>query len=172
MRMLLAACLFAFFLLETTVLPWLMPPGWLDHFALRFVLVGVLFIGLFLNRYFALMLGMLFGLIIDVTQFVYMFGLYTAIYGLTGYFSGLLVKQRHALHFTPAIITIASALFVFELSLYVIYQFYDQTDIGLFSAFIRNIIPTVLINTGFAALIYRPAERLLLTMQTFERVEE
>lgn len=171
MRSLLAACLFVFFLVETAIVPWILPHGWLDFISLRFVLVGVFLIGLFLNRYFALVLGLIFGFIIDMTQFVYMFGLYTSLFGLAGYLIGLSAR-RYALHFTPTIVAVASGLFLFETTLYLIYTFYDRIEISYFYALIRNILPSIIVNTAFAALIYRPAERLLLEMQTFEKVEE
>jgi rod shape-determining protein MreD len=171
MRSILAAVLFVFFLVETAIVPWVLPHGWLDFISLRFVLVGVFFIGLFLNRYFALVLGLIFGLIIDMTQYVYMFGLYTSMFGLAGYLCGLSAR-RHALHFTPAIVAIASGLFLFETTLYLIYTFYDRIDMSYLYALIRNILPTVIVNTGFAAFIYRPAERILLEMQTYEKADE
>jgi rod shape-determining protein MreD len=171
MRSLLAACLFVFFLVETAVVPWMLPHGWLDFISLRFVLVGIFMIGLFLNRYFALVLGLVFGFILDMTQFVYMFGLYTSLFGLAGYLTGLSAR-RYALHFTPTIVAVASGLFLFESTLYLIYTFYDRIDISYFYALIRNILPSIIVNTAFAALIYRPAERLLLEMQTYEKVEE
>jgi rod shape-determining protein MreD len=171
MRSLLAACLFVFFLIESTIMPWLLPQGASNFIAPHFVLVGIIYVGLFLNRHRALFLGLLFGLLMDITHFVYLFGLYTFLFGITGYMVGL-VSKRYALHFAPTITAVATCLFIYEISVYVIYSFYDQMTISFFAALIRNMIPSVIVNTAFAALIFVPAEKLLLIMQTYEHDEK
>lgn len=166
MRIILSLSLLALLLIESAILPWLFPHGWMDYISVRFVLVGVLCIGLFSNRQTAWMYGLLFGFLTDILHFVNMTGMYTFLFGLAGYGMSWLTR-RFALHFTPAIAWIAVCLFTFECLVYVMYSLYGRMDMAFGDAILYRMIPSVAFNTLFAALLYRYAEKLFLQLQVF-----
>jgi rod shape-determining protein MreD len=147
-------------------MPWLLPHGWMEYVSLHFVLVGILLIGLFSNRQTAGLYGLLFGFLTDILHFVHMTGLYAFLFALAGLWMSWL-SRRFALHFTPAIVWIAISLFMFEVFVFVLYSLYGRMDMAFGDAILYHMIPTVAINTVFAAILYRYAEKLFLHMQVF-----
>lgn len=171
MRILLSTLLLALLLIESSILPWLFPRGWMDYISLHFVLVGIMLIGLFSNRQTAWMYGLLFGFLTDVLHFVNMIGFYAFLFALAGYAMGYL-SRRFALHFTPAIVWIAVVLFVFDCLAYMLYNLYGRMDMAFGEALLYHMIPTVAMNALFAAICYPYAEKLFLRIQLFGEVKK
>lgn len=166
MRIILSLSLLALLLIESTIVPWFFPHGWMEYLSIRFVLVGILCIGLFSNRQTAWIYGLLFGFLTDILHFVNMTGLYTFLFALAGFWMSWLTR-RFALYFTPAVVWMAVSLFVFECFVYVMYSLYGRMDMAFGDAILYRMIPSVAFNTLFAAVLYRYAEKLFLQLQVF-----
>jgi hypothetical protein len=57
------------------------------------------------------------------------------------------------------------------MAVHIIYSFYGRINISFFVALIRNMIPSVIVNAIFAAILFQPAERLFLNMHSYAREE-
>lgn len=145
------------FMLESTLMPWILPVEWnpFIHIAVRFVFVITLYTSLYINRHYALILGLVFGLLYDMLFYVYMIGLYTFGIGVFAYLCGLAFRKIH-IHFISLQSVILLGLFVFEAYVFGIYRLFDITDQSLSEAFLHIILPSSLFNLLFSIIIYIP----------------
>jgi rod shape-determining protein MreD len=155
--------LLGLFLLEGTVIKWLLPDAWQSHVYVvpHFVLVVILFIGLYMNRHYALVYGMIFGLLQDIVYYEHALGLYAFTIGLTGYMAGL-VARWFPFRGLSAVAMIVCGSLLYELLLYGLYRYLlnvVSVDIGW--TFMYKMLPSLLFNLGFALLIYIPIGKLL-----------
>lgn len=157
-RIYIPSVMFLLLVFEGTIFQMFVPPT-LDYvFVSRFLIVMLVLIGIHFGRYQGITYGIIFGCIYDIfyTQLlgVYMFG-----FGFIGYmFAWSLKRIRDSLLFQLLLINIAIALFdSFQFS---INRFIHLTDMS-FEAFIyERLIPTLVLNSAFAILIYYPVKRL------------
>lgn len=162
-RLLLLLLLTAVFILEGTILSWLLPEWWQSYrvfVAPHFILVVILFIGLFLDRHLALVFGLIFGLLHDFIYYGHMLGTYSFAMGLTGYLAGLLQrKQPNLIFYNLSMIVIGQLLF--EVLNFGINRLFSIVNVDFQYAVTHYILPSVLFNLLFALAIYVPMRKLL-----------
>ncbi|WP_166238843.1 rod shape-determining protein MreD [Paenibacillus turpanensis] len=163
--------LFILFLLEGSLVPWILPVAWQStiHAAPHLVLVGVLFLGVFTNRHLALFTGLAFGFLHDIVHYGIMIGVHAFALGLCGYLAGVLtLSARRPFVVVMTIVTVCSACF--ELALYLIYHVFQVHSMSFNKAFTTIMLPSLLITLLFSLVIYAPARKLL--QQFKEKSEE
>lgn len=162
-RWLLTALLLLLFLLEGTVLKWIIPTVWQGNVAVstHFTLVVILFVGLYVNRHYALFYGLGIGLLHDVVYYgPTMIGAYSFAMGVVGYFAGLAAtRSRPNILYSMLVVTMGN--FLFEAIIYSLYRLFQVTRDTAQWMFFHIMLPSVLINLLFALLIYVPLRKWL-----------
>jgi rod shape-determining protein MreD len=169
----LTLLLYLFFLLEDTLLKWIIPVSWqMDvHVAPHPMLVAVIFIGVYIHRHWSLAFGLGFGMLHDIANYGPMVGTYSFAMGLTGYLVGL-VSSRTDHNVLTSMFWVVSGNLLFEWVVYGIYRIFRVTDIGVQWVFLHEMLPSVLINLLLALLMYVPMRRWLETIRLGIRKEE
>ncbi|WP_438444324.1 rod shape-determining protein MreD [Gorillibacterium sp. sgz5001074] len=154
------------FVLEGTVLKWIIPSVWQGNVAVstHFTLIVVLFFGLFVNRHQALAYGLGFGMLHDVVYYgPTMIGTYSFAMGVVGYLSGLIsLRTRSGMLYSMFVITLGN--FMFEAIIYGLYRLFQITRDTPQWMFFHIMLPSVLINLLFALLVYVPLRKWLELM--------
>ncbi|MBA2939300.1 MULTISPECIES: rod shape-determining protein MreD [Paenibacillus] len=161
-RHLLWLILLGLFILQGSIVVWLIPSAWQSsvHVTPHFTLVFILFIGLFHHRHSALIYGLLFGLLHDFNYYGAMLGVYSFGMGLTGYLAGLAQRRQPNLIFYNLLI-IGVGLLLFEFIDFGINHLFKLIDIELKFALTHYMLPSVLFNLLFALICYVPIRKLL-----------
>jgi rod shape-determining protein MreD len=163
-RHLLWVILFVIFIMEGTIVNWIIPGSWqtmnLVYVAPHFTLVFVLFIGLFLHRHTALIYGLVFGLLHDLIYYGHMLGIYSFAMGFCGYLAGLVQRKQPNLVFFNLLI-IGLGQLIFEFINYGLNRLFKTMSIDMQFAFFHYMLPSVLLNLLFALLIYVPVRKLM-----------
>ncbi|NOV04075.1 rod shape-determining protein MreD [Paenibacillus planticolens] len=161
-RHLLWLILLGLFILQGSIVVWLLPASWQGsvHVTPHFTLVFILFIGLFHHRHSALIYGLIFGLLHDFNYYGAMLGVYSFGMGLTGYLAGLAQRRQPNLIFYNLLIT-GVGLLLFEFINYGINRLFKLIDIDLNFALTHYMLPSVLFNLLFALVCYVPIRKLL-----------
>ena len=161
-RHLLWLILLGLFILQGTLLVWLIPFSMaiLVYVTPHLTLVFILFIGLFHHRHTALIYGLLFGLLHDFNYYGSMLGVYSFGMGLTGYLAGLAQRRQPNLIFYNLLIT-GVGLLLFEFINYGINRLFKLIDIDLKFALTHYMLPSVLFNLLIALICYVPIRKLL-----------
>lgn len=165
-RGLLFAVILGVFILEGTLLKWITPAVWQGNVAVstNFTMVIVIFIGLYLNRYYALLYGLGFGLLHDIVYYgPTMIGTYAFAMGLIGYFSGILTT-RPRVNIFYSMFMITTSNFLFQALIYTLYRLFQITRDNPEWVFFHVMLPSVLINLLFALLVYVPLRKWLENM--------
>lgn len=159
--------LFALFILEGTLLQWLIPEAWRSkvYVAPHFILVIVLYIGLYINRHTALMYGLIFGLLQDILYSSPMLGPLSFSMGLAGYLAGLTHRRLYS-NIIVSMLVIAVGNLFFEWLLYGLYRLFQTTHLDLQWAFFHQMLPSMLINLLFALAVYVPVRKLFESMNS------
>lgn len=149
------------FVMEGTVLKWIIPAVWQGNVAVstHFTLITVLFVGLFVNRHQALAYGLSFGMLHDVVYYgPTMIGTYSFAMGMVGYLSGLVsLRNRSGMLYCMFVITLGN--FMFEAIIYGLYRLFQITRDTPQWMFFHIMLPSVLINLLFALLVYVPLRK-------------
>ncbi|PYI52249.1 rod shape-determining protein MreD [Paenibacillus flagellatus] len=153
--------LFVLFLLEGTILEWIIPPVWQSTVLVvpHVVFVGVLLVGLFKNRYQALGYGLAFGMLQDFIYYGHALGVHSFSMGLVGYVAGLAFRAASR---GVVISLIAAALgsFAYDSLVYGIYRFFlGVVRLDYQWTFLHQILPSMLFNALIALLLYMPARK-------------
>ncbi|WP_281889052.1 rod shape-determining protein MreD [Paenibacillus sp. YYML68] len=158
----LCLLLFVFFLLETTMLPWITPLSWQSNIEVNphLVLVLVLFIGLYVNRHIALMYGLIFGMLFDFIMYSPMLGPVSFAMGLSGYLAGLMQGRLYS-SIVISMLVVGGGLLFYDATLFGIYRLFRVTHLTFEWAFLHRMLPSMLINLLLALAAYVPARRLL-----------
>jgi rod shape-determining protein MreD len=159
--------LFALFLLEGTVIPWLMPADWQEKTFVspHLVLVAVLYISLYSNRHLALVYGTGFGLLQDFIYYGPMIGANSFSMGLSAYLVGLLTR-RNSVHVVMSMVAIALGVSLFACVRFGLYRMFQLTSVSFEWSLLHVMLPSLLIDLLFALVIYVPARKRL------ERLDE
>jgi rod shape-determining protein MreD len=153
--------MFLLFLIEGTIVQVFSTEAWGLSWEIipRFVLVGVVLIGLYNGRRKAVLFGLIFGFMYDIV-YTDVLGVYAFTMGLTGYLAGLASRYFHQ-NWLLVAVTIVLATFFNEWLVYVFYHLFHLANSDLNNLIFREMIPTVIFNAIFALLIFRPMSRLL-----------
>lgn len=169
----LTLLLLLLFVLEGTVMKWIIPPSWQLQVVVspHLVLVAVMFIGIYLNKSWGLAYGLGFGLLHDIVYYGPMLGVYCMAMGAVGYLSGIIPFRSQANIMTSLFIVVTGSL-LFE---WIIYGIYRVAQIRLIDpqwAFMHIMLPTVFINLLFALVIYVPMRRWLYNIRKLQKREK
>lgn len=151
----------ALFLLEGTLLPWLIPTSWQTriHVNPHLVLVIILYIGLFIDRHMALAFGLVFGILHDFMYFSPMLGPVAFGMGLAGYLAGLMHGRLYSSIMVCMMVIGIGDLF-FETVIFGLYRLFRITHLNFEWTFLHEMLPTMLINLMFALAVYVPIRKL------------
>ena len=165
--------IFALFLLEGTVLPWLIPEVWQTQvlIAPQLVLVAVLYVSLLANRHFALALGFGFGLLHDFIFYGPMIGTYSFSIGITVYLVGL-AFHRTPVRIVTSLFFIGIGLFLFEFIHYGLYRLFNLVTVSFQWTLLHKILPGMLFNLLFALIVYVPVRKLLVNIDAKTESQE
>lgn len=157
----LLAGLLGIFIIEGTVFQVFQAQAHLGQwfFLPRFVLVLLIFISLYLGRRRAFILGLLFGLLFDI-QYCDVIGVYAFTMALVPYLSAL-AYQYFQLNVLLIMITVFLGVWVHETAVFFLFDLFGLTG---YAYHWLDYVPTAVLNTGFAVLIYRPLDRWLEQM--------
>jgi rod shape-determining protein MreD len=173
-RWLLFSLLAGLFLLEGTVLKWVIPTVWQGNVAVstHFSLVVILFVGLFYNRHLSLFYGLGIGLLHDIVYYgPTMIGTYSFSMGVVGYLAGLAsTRSRPNILYSMFVVTMSN--FLFEAIIYGLYRLFQVTRDTPQWMFFHIMLPSVLINLLFALLVYVPLRKWLEEMASQTVKEE
>ncbi|GED13318.1 rod shape-determining protein MreD [Aneurinibacillus migulanus] len=157
----ISVCMFFLFLIEGTIaqvfapevwgLPWIVVP--------RFVLVGVVFIGLYAGRRKALYFGLFFGLLYDVV-YTEVIGVYAFATAVLGYLAGLSSRYFHQSWFL-VLVNVLLVVLVNEWLVYQVYHLFNRASMEALTLLLKEMVPTTVFNTLFAMLIFRPMSKLM-----------
>lgn len=162
-RLWLSLAMFGLFLLEGTIMKWIIPVVWQGQVivATHFTLVVVLFISMYVNRHLALIYGLSFGLLHDVVYYGQtMIGTYSFAVGVSGYLAGLVsLRSRGNIVSSMFVIMVGNALF--EGIICGLYRLFQVSRLPLDWLFFHQMLPSILINLLFALLVYVPLRKWL-----------
>lgn len=144
------------FIVEGGLVPWLIPADWKVDIAPHFVLIGVMYIAIFLNRHTALVYGIFFGLLQDVVYYGHMLGPHLFSMGLIGYLAGFGVRRSY-ISIGSVMTTIMAGNFLYSVLIYGIYQLFKVVQLPFSWVLTHQILPGIIIQLLFALLIYIPA---------------
>jgi rod shape-determining protein MreD len=148
------------FVLEGTIMPWIIPAGYGARIVPHFVLVAIIFTALYTDRHRALLLGVSFGFLQDIVYFGHLLGVHSFIMGLLGYFIGLLLDRRKAT-LLMAISVIGFACILYDSVIFFIYRVFRITGETYAWALLNHILPSLFLQLAFALACYVPARRML-----------
>ncbi|MCU6793422.1 MULTISPECIES: rod shape-determining protein MreD [Paenibacillus] len=166
MRKWLWLILLALFILEGTILQWIIPSVWQSkiYVAPHFIVVIVIYIGLYVNRHTALVYGLIFGLLQDFIYYSPMLGPISFAMGLTGYLAGLMHRRLHSNIIVSMLVMALGNLF-FDSIIYGLYRLFQINHLDLQWVFFHQMLPSMLINLLFALMVYVPVRKLFESMQ-------
>lgn len=159
------------FLIEGTVMPWIIPGDWKMRIVPHFVFVMVLFFGMLMNRYVAMTLGLIFGLLHDVIHYGHMIGVYSFSMGVCGYLVGKLFESRR-LSIGGMMFVIVLGNWVFDTLVYGIYTLFLINHKPYDWALIHHIIPSLFLQLLFSLIIYVPVRRSFENLRSPSREDE
>ncbi|WP_248927401.1 rod shape-determining protein MreD [Paenibacillus hamazuiensis] len=171
-RNLLWLSMLGLFVLEGSILQWLMPAVWQSkvHVAPHFILIVVLYIGLYKNRHTALFYGLGFGLLQDMIYYSPMLGPISFSMGLAGYLAGLAHRRTHN-SIVFSMIVISVGLLLYEMLVFGLYTLFRVTHLELQWVFFHQMLPSMLINLLFALAIYVPVRKFFENAQSMAEQE-
>lgn len=129
----------------------------------HFVMVAVLFVGLFVNRGMALRYGLILGFLIDIV-YTNVLGVYAFCMGVTVYLLSFLPKLFHLNVFVVFIISLLGVSLL-EIEVYFIYSLIGLAQEPFLSFLSNRLWQTALLNGVFALIIFVPYRRFLLTLE-------
>ncbi|CAM3083969.1 rod shape-determining protein MreD [Paenibacillus sediminis] len=159
-RNILVALLFILFIIEGTIIPWLVPDAWQTRIVPHLVYIVILFVAVYGHRHTALVLGLIFGMIHDVVFYGQIIGTYSFAMGLSSYLMGLIFQAPRApLPVMMTVVLLGSLLF--DGILHALYTLFHLTDESFDFAFVDHMLPNLVIHFVFALVIYVPLRRQL-----------
>jgi rod shape-determining protein MreD len=160
------------FVLEGSLLPWLIPNSYSDRIFSHFIFVIVIFSALYGSRYQALVLGMSFGLLQDVIYYGHVIGPHFFFMGLIGYLVGV-VLERKKTTLLLAISVVGFACLAYDSALYFVYSIFRITNGTYAWALIQYILPSLFLQLAFTLCTYVPLRKMFeKRMRNAESSEE
>ncbi|OBR68468.1 rod shape-determining protein MreD [Paenibacillus oryzae] len=147
------------FVLEGSLVPWLIPEGFGGRIIPHFVFVFVMYSALYANRHQALLLGAGFGLLQDVVYYGHLIGAHFFLMGLCGYFAGILMEKKRAT-IMMALTIIGFACLLYDTGLFFIYKVFRITEASYAWALTNHILPSLFLQLAFALALYVPLRRM------------
>jgi len=159
-KSILILLLFLLFIVEGTILPWLIPTAWQTRIVPHLVYIAIIFFSVYENRHTGLVLGLCFGLLHDVVYYGALIGAYSFAMGLCCYLLGLLPRSRQTpLPLMMILVLIGSLLL--DSTIFGTYSLFGLVHEPYTWALMNHIIPNVFVQFLFALIIYVPLRRQL-----------
>lgn len=146
------------FIVEGSLMPWLIPADWLGRLVPQFTFVFVLYASLYAGRHAALMLGVSFGLLQDLVFYGHLIGVHAFAMGLCGYVVGLLLSFKRIPMLT-VLSLIGMACLLYDSIIYAMYRVFRVTHDTYVLALMQHILPSLFLQLAFALAFYVPARR-------------
>ncbi|WP_238357383.1 rod shape-determining protein MreD [Cohnella zeiphila] len=151
----------ALLLVQTSVLPWLIPDVWHDRLLPNIPFIMTVYVALFAGRHRGFLFGLCFGLLQDLLFYGHLMGAYGFGMALIGYLIGLAFERRpRILSSTMLAVGVGSA--ALDSIVYWVYKLFQVTDLSYGFALYWEIVPTLLLQLVIALLLYLPVRRWLL----------
>ncbi|KAA9000406.1 rod shape-determining protein MreD [Paenibacillus spiritus] len=163
--------LFLLFILEGTLLPWLIPDVWEPRIAADLVFVVLLFVTVYHHRHTALILGLAFGMLHDLVFYGRMLGAHSLAVGVSAYLIGLIFQMPRAP--LPVMMTIVLlGTWLKDSLLFGIYRVFKLNSQPYDWALLHHILPTMLFHFAVGLLLYIPVRKELEKLGRYVRKEE
>ncbi|MFP4979348.1 rod shape-determining protein MreD [Paenibacillus sp. CN-4] len=170
-KSLLVLSLFLVFLLESTILPWLIPDGWQMRIVPNLVFILILFVSVYHHRHTALILGLSFGMLHDIVFYGRIIGGHSFAMGLSAYLLGLIFQiPRAPLPLMMTVLLLGSL--VQDSLLFGIYSVFSLNHEPYNWALLHYMLPTMLFHFAAGLLLYVPVRRQLEQLKLNSRKEE
>jgi rod shape-determining protein MreD len=147
-------------LIETGVVPWLVPAAWSDRLVPHLTFILTLYVACFAGRHWAFLFGLGFGLLGDLLYYGNLIGPYGFGMGLVGYAAGLALERR-----MPTFASVIGVTAIGSLGLntivFLIYRLFRLTQWSYGFAFYWYMVPSLLLEIFVALILYLPVRRLL-----------
>jgi len=156
------------FLIEGSLIPWVMPSlvSEMGLFVVpQFALILILYIGIYLNRHMAIAMGLVFGMLHDIIYYGHMLGVYAFGMGLSVYLITLILRDSHVSWYT-GIGCIGMGFIFFDTLEYGLYRLFQVTEAAPWWYFVHAVFPSLVLNLTFALLVYYPI------MKGFTKIEK
>ncbi|CAI6082358.1 rod shape-determining protein MreD [Cohnella sp. JJ-181] len=148
-------------LIQTSVLPWLVPSAWSGRLLLHLPFVMTVFVALLGGRHRAFLFGLGFGWLEDTLFYGHMIGPYAFGMALIGYLIGLAFDRRlNTLAFVLLLAGVGSGLL--DMLAYFIYKLFSLTHLSASFVFYWQVLPTLLLHMLAVLALYLPARRFLV----------
>lgn len=167
-----AVLLFVVFILEGTIVNWLLAfySGHQISIAPHLVLVIVLMVAMQRNRHIGLAFGLVFGFIHDIVYASPMIGPHAFAMALAAYGAGV-AAGRIKLNMAMTFFIISLSIVIHDLMVFSLYRMFRVTAMAYAEMITELLTPAILFNLLFAVIIYVPV-RKMLEMKTDKREEE
>ncbi|WP_010270855.1 rod shape-determining protein MreD [Paenibacillus senegalensis] len=166
----LTLLLLLLFVLEGSVIKWLLPLSWQEQVMIspHLTLVAIMLISIYDSRRIGLLYGLCFGLLHDIVYYGPMIGPYCLGMGIVSYLCGV-PKFRYGIGLFISLFLIAAGNLLFEWILYGIYQVTQVRPLDMHWAFLHLMLPSLFMNALFALILYVPMRRLLDKLRKMEK---
>ena len=170
-RSVLVLLLFLVFIVQGTILPWLIPDVWQMRIIPNLVLIVILFVTVYHHRHTALILGLSFGMLHDIVFYGRIIGAHSFTMGLTAYLLGLLFQiPRAPLPLMMTVILLGSLLG--DSMLFGIYSVFNLNQEPYSWALMNHMLPTMLFHFAIGLILYIPLRRQLELLKKEASKEE
>lgn len=159
-KTILILLLFVLFIVEGTIVPWLIPYSWQTRLFPHLVFVVIMYFSMFENRHTGLVLGLIFGLMHDIVFYGAIIGPYSFAMGFTGYLVGLPSRSR-PIPLPMVLILIIFGSLLLDSTIFGIYSLFELTHQAYSWALVNHIIPNMFVQFVFALALYVPLRRQL-----------
>jgi len=162
------------FLLESSLMPWLLPAsvgGMQLGIAAHFAFVIILYIGIYLNRRLALGMAFAIGLLHDILFYGHVLGAYTFSMCLTTYVIFMLLRDTHVSWYT-GLGSITLGVLAFDYIVFGLYTLFQITTVSPWWYFVHAALPSLLLNMIFASVIYYPVINIFARIEKYIAPEE
>lgn len=159
-RYLLILLLFVVFIIEGTIIPWIVPPAWQTRIIPHLVYIIIIFIAVYDNRHLALTLAISFGLLQDVVYYGALIGAYSFAMAFSIYFISLIFRSGR----TPLplmMIAVIIGSLALDSILYWVYRLFEVYHQTYDWAMTSYMIPNLVVHFIFALAVYVPLRRQL-----------
>lgn len=154
-------CTLLLVLIESSVVPWLIPAAWSDRLLPHLPFIMTLLVAGFAGRHRAFLFGLCFGLLQDILFYGHLIGPYGFGMALIGYLAGLISEQRMHTTIGYFIWLMLIGGILLDTVIFYIYSMFQLTELTYSHVFYWQIAPTALFQVIIALLIYIPFRRYL-----------
>ncbi|WEG16100.1 rod shape-determining protein MreD [Alkalihalophilus pseudofirmus] len=158
--------------IEGSLYPFFMPERYGSDLIMvpRFLVVLLVFIGIFTGRSTSLVYALCFGVIYDVV-YTELLGVYVFGFAVVGYVFALSYKQIQDSILVPILLALV-AVALFDYYQYGLFRLIGITDMGGQAFVFDRLLPTLLLNGALAIVVLYPVKKLCIHVQHNSRLRE